>query len=326
MLLNPVVDKPVFSGIRRTALRRFSFILSLAVIFNICLLHPGHAQDLRLALYEDAPPLNKTVAKQDQHTDGRITAVSSPELLVYLPEPEAANHAAILICPGGGYSRLAIEHEGYEVAEWYRQKGYVAAVLKYRLPAEELVNEAWKVPLMDAEQGIRMLRQRATDWKIEADKVGVLGFSAGGHLAASLSVHGNPADHELPASRPDFSILIYPVISMDTSITHAGSRQQLLGEKVNTEWEHYHSTEKQVNAQTPPAFLVHSWDDKAVPAQNSIRYGEALQHYDIPLELHLYQKGGHGYGLGKRENTGNAVSWPELSHRWIQEMLGEVEF
>lgn len=292
----------------------------------ICLVKETKAQTLSLPLWENTPPFTRTVPEQDQLEGTGIVKVARPELLVYLPERAVANRAAILICPGGGYSKLAIAHEGHEVAEWYQQKGYVAAILKYRLPDEELVEESWRVPLTDAEQGIRLIRQKAGEWQLDQQKVGVLGFSAGGHLAATLSVHGSSAGNDLPASRPDFSILIYPVISMDTSITHAGSRNQLLGEKLQTEWEDYYSIEKQVNAQTPPAFIVHSWDDKGVVPQNSIRYAEALQQNQVPVELHLFQKGGHGYGMGNRENTGNAPRWPELSHGWIQEILKNGPF
>jgi acetyl esterase/lipase len=294
----------------------------LTATLLLCCTKGIYAQTLSLPLWENnPPPYTLSVLEQDQLEGTSIVKVAIPQLLVYLPEKAVANGAAILICPGGGYSKLAIAHEGHQVAEWYQQKGYVAAILKYRLPDEELVDEAWKVPLSDAEQGIRLIRQKAGEWQLDQQKVGVLGFSAGGHLGSSLSVHGKAAEKDTPASRPDFSILIYPVISMDTSITHAGSRNNLLGEKLQTEWEQYYSTERQVNAQTPPAFLVHSWDDKGVPVQNSIRYAEALQQHQVPLELHLFQKGGHGYGLGKRENTGNAPAWPELSHVWIQEIL-----
>lgn len=298
--------------------RLATFIAAALFILSV---KETHAQNTSLPLWETTPPYTRSVLAQDQMEGTGIVKVASPQLLVYLPEQAVANHAAILICPGGGYSKLAIAHEGHEVAAWYRQKGYVAAILKYRLPDEELVEESWRVPLTDAEQGIRLIRQKAKEWQIDPQKVGVLGFSAGGHLAASLSVHGKAANNELPASRPDFSILIYPVISMDTTITHAGSRNQLLGEQLQTKWEDYYSTEKQVNTQAPPAFLVHSWDDQGVVPQNSIRYAEALQKHQVPLELHLFQKGGHGYGLGNRENTGNAPAWPELSHNWIQEIL-----
>src|SRR5690606_36336982 len=137
---------------------------------------------------------------------------------------------------------------------------------------EELLNEPWQVTLHDAKAGIQQLRQRAGEWGINPERVGVLGFSAGGHLASSVSVHGEKAKDQGFSSRPDFSILVYPVISMDPAITHQGSRRNLLGEKLGTEWEQFFSNETQVNASSPPAFMVHSWDDQSVPAENSIRY------------------------------------------------------
>jgi acetyl esterase/lipase len=285
--------------------------------FSISLL--TNAQVKTLPLWDETPPFtNKAIAQDEMGEGGRITRVAVPELSVYLPEPASANQMAILICPGGGYGILAIQHEGHAIARWYREKGYVAAVLKYRLPEEELLSEPWKVPLADAKQGIRKLRQLAKEWDIHPEKVGILGFSAGGHLAASVSVHGEEAQDNLIASRPTFSILVYPVISMDTTITHQGSRTNLLGEKLGSEWEGFFSNETRVNETTPPAFLVHSWDDKAVPAENSIRYAQALNKFGIKVELHLFEKGGHGYGMGNIAAHENAATWIGLSDEWIK--------
>lgn len=272
-----------------------------------------------LPLYRGAAPHTLKLLDKDQIGEGgRVTQVAVPELIVYHPEKNKANQMAILICPGGGYGLLAIQHEGHDIAKWYSQHGYVAAVLKYRLPQEELVDTSWEVPLTDAKEGIKKLRENATSWNIDPDRVGVLGFSAGGHLASSVSVHGEEAKEGKLSSRPDFSILIYPVISMDPDITHQGSRKNLLGEKLDTEWEAFFSNEKQVTETTPPAFLVHSWDDKAVPAENSIRYAKALNQLGTKVELHLFEKGGHGYGMGNKENHGNAAGWIEMSDEWIR--------
>ena len=277
-----------------------------------------------LPLYQRTAPHTLKLLDKDQIGEGgRVTQVAVPELIIYHPEKNKANQMAILICPGGGYGLLAIQHEGHDIARWYSQHGYVAAVLKYRLPQEELVETSWEVPLSDAKEGIRKLRENATSWNIDPDRVGVLGFSAGGHLASSVSVHGEDGNGGKPSSRPDFSILIYPVISMDTSITHQGSRKNLLGEKLDTEWEDFFSNEKQVTETTPPAFLVHSWDDKAVPAENSIRYAKALNQLGTKVELHLFEKGGHGYGMGNKENHGNAVGWIEMSDNWIRGLFAD---
>lgn len=272
-----------------------------------------------MPLWDGEPPFTKkSIPKDELGNGGRITKVSVPELTVYFPEKTTANQMALLICPGGGYGILAIQHEGHEVAKWYSERGYVAAVLKYRLPDEELLHQAWKVPLADARQGIKKIRQHAKEWQIDPEKVGVLGFSAGGHLAASVSVHGEIAKNNELSSQPNFSILIYPVISMDTTITHQGSRKNLLGEKLGSEWEDYYSTEKQVNAFTPPAFLVHSWDDNGVVPENSIRYAKALNRSGTKVELHLFEKGGHGYGMGNKDTHGNAAMWAILSDEWIK--------
>ena len=272
-----------------------------------------------IPLWDGKPPFTRKHIPHDKlGKGGRITKVSVPELTVYFPEKTVANQMGILICPGGGYGILAIQHEGHEVARWYSERGYVAAVLKYRLPDAELLHQVWEVPLADAKQGIRIIRKHAKEWGIDSGKIGVLGFSAGGHLAASISVHGENAKGNQLSSRPDFSILIYPVISMDTTITHQGSRKNLLGEKLGSAWEDYYSTEKQVNASTPPAFLVHSWDDKGVVPDNSIRYAKALKSMGTKVELHLFEKGGHGYGMGNKEAHGNAAMWPTLSDEWIK--------
>lgn len=289
------------------------------LLFFIMILPFSLSAQVPLPLYEGAAPYTLKLLDKDQIGEGgRVTQVAVPELIVYHPDQAKANKMAILICPGGGYGLLAIEHEGHDIAKWYSQRGYVAAVLKYRLPQEELVDNSWEVPLKDAQEGIKMLRKNAEKWNIDPDKVGVLGFSAGGHLASSVSVHGEEARGGMLSTRPDFSILVYPVISMDPAITHQGSRKNLLGEKLDTEWEEFYSNEKQVTKATPPAFLAHSWDDKAVPAENSIRYAKALNEQGTKVELHLFEKGGHGYGMGNEANHGNAAGWIEMSDQWIR--------
>lgn len=274
-----------------------------------------------MLLYPNEAPFTKSLLAQDQIGEGgRIERVAKPELTVYHPDPAKATGQAILICPGGGYGILAIQHEGHEIARWYSEQGILAVVLKYRLPDPELVNAPWNVPLGDAKAAIKKMRQNAENWKIDTQKVGVMGFSAGGHLASSLSVHGKSNIDPNENERPDFSILIYPVISMDTSITHQGSRKNLLGTQLHTEFESHFSNEKQITADSPPAFLVHSWDDKAVPAENSLRYAKALADQGIKTELHLFEKGGHGYGRGNPEKHGNASSWLELSLKWLSDL------
>lgn len=311
---------------KQSAVNLFPLIKGLLVLGMLAV--PAHlmGQSQTIPLWEGEPPNTKKLITEDEIGEGgRIERVSEPELTVYLPDEDAANGAAVMICPGGGYSILAIEHEGYEIAEAYSKRGYVAAVLKYRLPDEDLVEESWNVPLSDALQGIKKIRQNSEEWAVDPEKVGILGFSAGGHLASTASVHGEPSHHPEENSRPDFSILVYPVISMeDTTIAHMGSRENLLDAQPKTGHKNRFSSELQIDSTTPPAFLVHSWDDEAVLPENSIRYAETLNQHEILTELHLFEKGGHGYGIGDRARHGNAAEWLDLSHRWLQ-MLFEAE-
>ncbi|MDN3669453.1 alpha/beta hydrolase [Echinicola jeungdonensis] len=291
------------------------FLLSLLISISFL----SYSQRKTVPLYKGEAPLTKKMLPKDvMGHGGRVDRVSIPELTIYRAEDEKSNGMAIMICPGGGYQILAIEHEGHEIAQWYQQRGYTAVVLKYRLPEKELLEKPWEVPLMDAKAGLKYIRENAENWNIDPEKVGVLGFSAGGHLASSVSVHGEPGAGKKISTQPNFSILIYPVVSMDTSVTHQGSRKSLLGDKLNTQWETYFSNEMQVGPETPPAFLVHSWDDTAVLPDNSIRYAKALNQMGVKTELHLYEKGGHGYGKGDKDKTGNAYQWLDLSHKWIQ--------
>jgi acetyl esterase/lipase len=236
----------------------------------------------------------------------KMKFVSKPTLTMYPTEKGRGNGTAVLICPGGGYGALAISHEGAEVAAWLNKLGITAFVLHYRLPHESIMVD-------------KSIGQRAKEWNLDPDKVGVLGFSAGGHLASTLSTHYEQKVYESndsTSARPNFSILIYPVISMEDGITHNGSRVNLLGAGPTLENVRHYSNDLQVNDRTPPAFLIHSMDDHAVPPQNSIRYALALQKHRIPCELHLYHSGGHGYGLGRSRNTES--SWPDDCRRWLE--------
>jgi len=246
-----------------------------------------------------------------------ISKVITPTLSVFLPEKSNANGTAIIICPGGGYSHLAIAKEGYKVAQWFNSLGVVAFVLKYRLPNDEIMENKIIGPLQDAQESIRLIRRNAEKWNIEQSKIGIMGFSAGGHLAATLSTHYDDKVYSVAdniSARPDFSILIYPVISMSDSITHLGSRNNLLGKTPSFFLIEKYSNEKQANSQTPPAFLVHAADDQAVPVENSLDYFKALKKNDIPVELHIYEKGGHGFGMGNKVTNQN---WTKTLEKWM---------
>ncbi|GAP72299.1 alpha/beta hydrolase [Candidatus Symbiothrix dinenymphae] len=230
------------------------------------------------------------------------------EITIYLPKASVNKHKAVIICPGGGYGGLAIQHEGHQVAEWLKEQGYVGIVLKYRLPEKKYKN----IPLEDVQTAFRYARSKAGEWNIT--KVGIAGFSAGGHLAATASTHYTDS-----ITRPDFSILFYPVISMDKDIRHDGSRINLLGDNPPATDLHIYSNEKQVNAQTPPAILLLSDDDNAVLPQNSILYYQALKRNNIPATLYIFPTGGHGWGMNdtfqyKKEMLTLLKSWLDASN------------
>jgi acetyl esterase/lipase len=245
--------------------------------------------------------------------------VSNPTLDFYPVKPGMRNGTSVIICPGGGYWGLAIQHEGSQIAKWFNSFGVTAFVLKYRLPDDAIMKDKSIGPLQDAQEAIRQVRRHARECNINPNKIGIMGFSAGGHLASTLSTHFNEKVYnpmDTTSARPDFSILIYPVISMDSTITHSGSRLFLLGEHPSPDQVKRFSNDLQVTDQTPPAFLICSLDDNVVPVQNSINYALAMKKHNIPCELHIYEKGGHGYGLGRSYDTES--SWPEACKLWLK--------
>lgn len=249
----------------------------------------------------------------------KIINVTTPILEMYLPEREKANGTAVIVCPGGSYYGLAFNHEGKQVAKWLSSLGITVFVLHYRLPNDALMNDKSMAPLQDAQRAIRLVRQRAKEWNIDPLKIGVMGFSAGGHVASSVSVHYNDVVYkttDTTSARPDFSVLIYPVITMDSALTNTWSRYNLLGKTPSEKLVQYFSNELQVNSHTPPAFLIHSIDDDAVPVANSIHYAMALHQNNIPCELHLYQTGKHGYGMGRSTNT--ETTWTGACEKWLK--------
>ena len=247
----------------------------------------------------------------------RIKSVIDPTLTIYFPEKEKVNGAAVIICPGGGYARLSIDHEGLLIAKWFNELGITGVVLKYRLPSDLIMKNKNIGPLQDVQEAIRIVRRNAANWNLDITKIGIMGFSAGGHLASTSSTHfaEKVYDCDETSARPDFAILIYPVISMNKEITHSGSRTNLLGENPDTKLIDHFSNELQVTKDTPPTFLVHAADDKTVPVLNSINYFLALKKNEVPSELHIFQNGGHGFGLGKTDNTES--QWPKMCEKWL---------
>ena len=251
-------------------------------------------------------------AKGDQEGD-------KPTLTIYLAPEEKATGTAVVICPGGGYGLLAMDHEGHQVARWLNSLGVAGFILKYRHRGTGYGHPA---PLQDAQRAISMVRSRAKEWNIDSARIGIMGFSAGGHLASTVGTHfhtGNPEAKDFIdriSCRPDFMILIYPVISLNQWYTHIGSRNNLLGENPDPELVKSLSNELQVTRETPPTFLVHTYEDKAVPVENSIDFFLALRKSKVPAEMHIYQKGPHGFGLGKDLEA--ASSWPTRCADWMR--------
>ncbi|GAB3246963.1 hypothetical protein GCM10027347_02220 [Larkinella harenae] len=252
-----------------------------------------------IPLYAGAVPNTKSSdVKEVRRPDGVVSSVTQPTLSIFLPPKEKATGAAVIICPGGGYGVLVMKREGYEVAEAFNRMGVAAFVLKYRLPSEKTMLDQSIGPLQDAQQAIKTVRQRAAEWGVDPKRIGIMGFSAGGHLAATAGTHFKKPVIENPEGtsvRPDFMILIYPVISFRDEIGHTGSRKNLLGESPKPEQVTLFSNELQVDSSTPPAFLTHAGDDVGVSVKNSLVFYEALLKNNVPADLHVYTKGGHGY-------------------------------
>jgi len=240
-----------------------------------------------IKLWGGKPPTSNEVTEPEKMEEGRISNVTDPEIAVYLPEKNINKGVAVIICPGGGYSRLAYDHEGIQFAKWLQSQGITGIILKYRMP-----NGHKEVPLDDVHQAFRIVKSKANEWGINKNKVGIAGFSAGGHLASTASTHYTSTE-----VRPDFSILFYPVISMEPTVSHGGSRLNLLGKNPSSTNMYIYSNDKQVNASTPPAILLLSDDDKAVIPQNSVLYYDALKRNNIQATMYIFPTGGHGWGM-----------------------------
>ena len=307
----------------QTFVRPKRYLLTLLCLWTIS--GPAFCQQRTIKIWEHTIPgsiENPSYKMETIYADGskpRIRKVTDPTLDYYPAPADKSTGAAIVICPGGGYGLLAIDHEGTLVAEWLNKLGIAAFVLTYRLPSDEIMVNKSIGPLQDAQEAMRIVRRHAKEWNINPHKIGIMGFSAGGHLAATASTHFADRVYEsadTTSARPDFSVLIYPVISMDSTITHRGSRENLLGLSPSDEEVRNFSADESVTKDTPPAFLVHAADDNTVPIQNSINYLLALKRAGVPCELHLYESGGHGFGLGG--GVGTKATWPEAFKSWLQ--------
>ncbi|MBB6463960.1 alpha/beta hydrolase [Flammeovirga kamogawensis] len=292
-----------------------------------CMSYTSSAQEIR-PLWEGNIPKKITSSEKEFIATDReiiwIEKIQVPTIKVYHPTKRFNNHKAVLLFPGGGYKGLAYDLEGEDFAKWLNTLGFTAIVVKYRVPVSEAIKDNKDVPLIDAQRAIRLVRANAKKWEIDTNKIGVMGFSAGGHLAATLGTHFSTTySYKKDAidtlnARPDFMLLAYPVISMQNGVTHNGSRNNLLGTKPTKELIDWYSNEFQVSAQTPPTFLIHCADDGAVSVQNTLLFYNALLENKVEAEMHIYQKGGHGFGLGT--NVGDVGKWTVIAAEWLEKI------
>ncbi len=261
------------------------------------------------------------------------SATDKPELTAY--RPEKPNGTAVVVCPGGGYGGLAMDHEGKQVGEFFAKLGVTAFVLKYRTANKDRPGPLGEAPLSDVQRAIRLVRAKGKDFGIDPKKIGVVGFSAGGHLASTAATHfdkgglKNDDDVEKESCRPDFAILAYPVITLEAGVTHGGTRKNLLGDNPDAKLVELYSNEKQVTKETPPVFLFHTSADAVVVPENAVRFYLACKKAGVPVEMHIYEKGKHGVGLGRDPKwTGGEKSvetWPDRLTDWMKtrDLLGK---
>ena len=288
----------------------------LVVMFFSCVammanMTANAAEQKKMLLWENGAPNATGTEEKD-----------CPHMTVWFPNENVKTDTAVVVCPGGGYGGLALDHEGRQIGEWYNSHGITAVVVEYRHRGKGYGHPN---PLLDVQRAIRLTRHHAEDWGINKNKIGVMGFSAGGHLASTAGTHFHNAPKVTGYSedeidklecRPDFMILCYPVIQFDASVTHKGSQENLIGKDAPAELVEYYSSEKQVTDKTPPTFIFFTDEDTVVPPENGIAFYLALRKHGVPAELHIYQKGPHGVGLAKGM-TGNEI-WPDICLAWLK--------
>jgi acetyl esterase/lipase len=294
----------------------------LASIFMLALVSQAlFAQEQKpILLYPNGVPNSKKapatyVEKREGYS---VSLVTEPTITPYFPAKEKANGTAVIVFPGGGYINLTVTYEGEDIARAFNKIGVTAFVVKYRLPSDEIMVDKTIGPLQDAQRAIQIVRERASEWGINPSKVGIIGFSAGGHLASTLAtrykkpVIANDGNISL---RPDFAMLIYPVITFGP-FAHTGSRENLIGKNPSQELVDLYSNEKQITPDTPPCFLIHAEDDDAVPVQNALLFYDALVKNKVKAEIHIFEEGGHGFGLN---NPKSKDKWFDWAANWLNE-------
>ncbi|KAB5486124.1 MAG: alpha/beta hydrolase [Flavobacteriia bacterium] len=288
------------------------YIVSILFLwsFHLCM-----AQNHTMPLWEGEIPNAKKSDLQEEQKNAQarvISKVIEPSLEVYLPSSVIKTGKMVMICPGGGYGVLAYDKEGTDIAKWLNGYGIAAAVLKYRLPEDGSNEIPHLTPLMDAKRGVELIRSNAEKWGIDPNKVGVMGFSAGGHLASTLGTHFEEGN------RPNFMALIYPVVTMKQDHTHNGSRKNLLGPDPSDNLVEHYSNELQVRENTPPTFILHSTDDEVVPLENSLQLAKSLKDKGISVEMHVYPYGGHGFAMALQQ--GRLSKWGQLLLDWLSDI------
>lgn len=298
------------------------FALFLSMMFT-----NSFSQEIILPLWEGTPPLQNDMGLEEKAVEQgiiRIENVQIPQIEVFLPSKQMRTGQAVVIFPGGGYHILAYDWEGRDFAKWLNTQGIVGIVVKYRLPDSKSLINAKEVPLLDAQRAVRLARHHAEEWLIDPSQIGVLGFSAGGHLASTVSTqYAHEVDRakdevDKLSARPDFSILAYPVISFRDASAHSGSRKNLIGDNAPQELIDRFSGELNVTEDTPPTFLVHAQDDSGVPIENSFLYYKALHAKGVPASLHIYPAGGHGFGFGL--GKGPVDGWRDALLDWMKSL------
>ncbi len=298
-------------------------LISILILANAVM----NAQDTIIPLWpkDKIPNYIKSDEREmrDYNDILRISKVQEPTIEVYLPAKKNATGQAVMIFPGGGYGILAYDWEGSDIAKFLNGKGIAGIVVKYRLPSSKSQKDKQNVPLIDAQRAIRLVRSRSKEWNIRENQIGIIGFSAGGHLASTLGTHHNekvysPLDEaDILSARPDFMALCYPVITFK-ALTHVGSRTNLIGENAPAEMIEHFSNETQVTAHTPPTFLVHASDDMAVPVENSLLFYQALKDKKVSATMHIYPKGGHGFSLARED--AHLRGWTERLFEWLNSL------
>jgi acetyl esterase/lipase len=302
-----------------------NFSITIVLLSLILIVFTAQSQHIEMPLWGKVIPNYQETDEQETRVQKdilKITNVKKPGIEVFLPSERNRNGQVVIVCPGGGYTILCYDWEGTDVAKWLNSQGIVAVVLKYRLPMAKSNIESHKSPILDAQRAVRLVRHNAEKWGVDTNRIGVMGFSAGGHLASTLATHYKDSYAEATdtidklSARPDFSILVYPVVTFKSNYTDNGSRNKLLHFNLDEKLINHFSNELHVTSETPPTFIMHSSNDSIVPVQNSLQYYQELVENKVEAEMHIYPIGGHGYALALDNNY--LSRWTSHLEAWLK--------